>query len=242
VNKFWKTILFVSILCNLTIVYVAIKALEYRAHINEFLDKYTYVVNEFSRRDRYHDENRPLRADTTVPGRIVLFGSQVIENWPQDKLPAGFEFINRGVSAQRASGFLLRFQPDVIELAPEAVVIEISSYNLRPESSVKEICDYTAGVAELALFHGIRPIPATMIPPCKDSVVPSEYQIMDSIALYNNWLKEYCAARSIAFIDLNKAFSDSDGFMVRKYAAAAIDPNDAGYAGISELLGKLLKP
>ncbi|MEW5924157.1 MAG: GDSL-type esterase/lipase family protein [Candidatus Zixiibacteriota bacterium] len=239
-NRFWRVILIASILLNLSIVYVAIKALEYRAHINEFLDKYTHVVNEFSRRDRYQDENRALRSDTIVPARIVLFGSQIIENWPLNEYPAGFEIINRGVTAQRVSGFLLRYRPDVIELAPEAIVIEISSYNLRPQYSVKEVSDYMAGMIELALFHGIRPIPATMIPPCRDSVDLGGYHIIDSIALYNEWLEKYCTARNIQFVGFNKAVVDGDGFLRVEYAASSIDLNNDGYEQLRKALLEIL--
>lgn len=235
-SKFWRYILIISLVLNLSIVYVAIKALEYRAHINEFLDKYTYVVNEFSRRDRYQIENQTLRSDTTIPGRMVLFGSQIIENWPPDKYPAGFEIVNRGVSGQRVSGFLLRYRPDVIELAPEAVVIEISSYNLRPQYSVREVSDYMAGMIELALYHGIKPIPATMIPPCRDSVELGDYHIMDSIALYNEWLEKYCADRNIIPVDFNKAVADSDGFLRVDYAASSVDLNNDGYEQLRRAL------
>ena len=241
-SKFWRFILILSLILNLSIVYVAIKALEYRAHINEFLDKYTNVVNEFSRRNRYRNENQALRSDTIVSGRVVFFGSQIIENWPSNEYPAGFEIINRGVAAQRVSGFLLRYRPDVIELAPEAVVIEISSYNLRPQYSVKEVSDYMAGMIELALYHGIKPIPATMIPPCRDSVELDDYHIMDSIVLYNEWLVKYCADRNIKPVDFNRAVADSDGFLKSEYAAASIDLNDSGYEQLRRALLEVLQP
>jgi len=240
-KKIWRVILILSLLGNLSIIYVGVKALEYRAHINEYLDKYNNVVNEFSRRDRYTSENSGLRSDTLVPGRVVLFGSQVVENWPVDLFRDKYPVINRGVSAKRASGFLLRFRPDVIELKPEAVVIEISSYNLRQESSVREISDYMSGLIESALYHGIKPIPATMIPPLRDSVQLSDYHIMDSITLYNDWLKNYCAGNSIEHVDFNLAVCDSNGYLSSEYAAAAIDLNRRGYEELTKLLSDILK-
>ncbi len=53
-----KVIFILSLVANLGIVYVAYKALEYRAHINYFLDKYTHVVDEFSGRKIYEEDNK----------------------------------------------------------------------------------------------------------------------------------------------------------------------------------------
>jgi len=239
-SKKWRTVLIISLICNLAIIYVAVKALEYRAHINEYLDKYTNVVNEFSRLDRYADVNSALRSDTTITGRLVLFGSQIMENWPENNYPDGFEVINRGVTAQRVSGLLLRFRQDVIDLSPEAVVIEISSYNFRPESGVREICEYLASMADLARYNGIEAVPATIIPPLRDSVLIDDYNIMDSIGVFNDWLQQYCDENGLRCVDFNGAVSDTGGYLDEKYAAAAIDLNERGYARISGNLSELL--
>ncbi|MFH1373868.1 MAG: hypothetical protein ABII79_08745 [bacterium] len=68
----YKIVLIVSLIGNLFVVYVAYKALEYRSHINHFLDKYTNVVAEFSGRDRYAADNTLLAADSLVADRIVF--------------------------------------------------------------------------------------------------------------------------------------------------------------------------
>jgi len=242
-KKGWKIFLIISLLGNLTILYVGMKALEYRAHINEFLDKYTYVVNEFSRRDRYAGENKSLISDELVENRVVFLGSQVTENWNLTENFPEYETVNRGVSYQRVSGFLLRFRPDVIELHPGAVLIEISSYNFRPESSVKEIEDYAACMADLAKANGIEPYLTTIIPPCQDSADLGEYSIMDSLAAFNSWVKEYCGRNNLEFVDFNRAVAGSAGFLSPQFTSGAIDLNREGYRVISlaarEILGKI---
>jgi len=240
-NKKWKIILILSLIGNLFIVYVAIKALEYRAHINEFLDKYTYVVNEFSRRDRYTNDNKALISDTLVPGRVVFLGTQVTERWNLKKYFPDFETINRGIFGQRVSGFLLRFRPDVIDLYPRAVVIEVSSYNFRPESSVREIEEYTASMIDLARANGITPIPTTVIPPVKDSSVWGNYYLVDSLGIYNRWLKDYCAGKDIDCADFNSALSDSGGYLPDGLAAGAIDLNEEGYKIISDVAAPVIE-
>ena len=240
-NKKWKIILILSLIGNLFIVYVAIKALEYRAHINEFLDKYTYVVDEFSRRDRYADENKSLVSDTLISGRVVFLGTQVTERWDLKRYFPDFETINRGIFGQRVSGFLLRFRPDVIELGPQAVVIEVSSYNFRPESSVREIEEYMASMIDLARANGITPIPATIIPPIKDSSVWGNYYLVDSLGKYNSWLRDYCVGKNIDCADFNHALADSEGYLPDGLAAGAIDLNEDGYKIISDISAPILE-
>ncbi len=235
-----KIILLLSLAGNLAIFYVAIKALEYRSHINHFLDKYIQVVDEFSERDEYADQNAALVSDTIVDNRIVFFGSQVIERWNLEKYFSGRETINRGVAGQRAAGFLLRFRPDVVDLKPRAVLIEISSYNFRPESTIYELKDYLISMSELARYHDIQPILTTVIPIRSDSANFGSYKLTDSIASYNEWIRNYCFDNGIMMADFNRILSDDTGYLPDSLSTAAIDPNEGGYRLLSEEVLRVL--
>jgi lysophospholipase L1-like esterase len=239
-NKKWKIILIISILGNIAIFYVAVKALEYRAHINEYLDKYTYIVQEFSRRDKYTDANRELISETPVKNRIVFIGTQLTESWDVQKFFPEYEAINRGILGQRISGFLLRFRPDVIELKPEAVVIELSSFDFRQQNSVKEIEDYIASMAELADAHGIRPLLTTVIPPCQDVINLDDYSILDSLAQFNDWLRLFCQKKDFNYIDFNKIVAADNGYLTKELSTGVIGLNEEGYRRISEAALKVL--
>ena len=115
-----------------------------------------------------------------------------------------YETINQGILSQRVSGFLLRFRPDVIDLKPEAVIIELSSFDFRQQNSIKEIKDYVACLAELAFAHGIRPLPTTVIQPCQGVIELGEYSLPDSLAQFNDWLRFFCKENNFDFIDFNK--------------------------------------
>ncbi len=236
----WKIVLVISLLLNLSIFYVGSKALEYRAHINEFLDKYTNVVKEFSQRAYYAPSNLRMQADSTVDNRVIFLGTQVTERWPIKELIPAYEAINRGIFGQRAAGLLLRFRPDVIDLGPEATVIEISSYNFRPELSVEEIEDYAASMAELAEYHNITPIMSTIIPPLEDSVIPGEYIIMDSLEVFNSWLEDYCRRKKFPLLNSNELLANEKGYLRVEYAAGGIDPNYEGYLILSSRLNEIL--
>lgn len=241
-------ILVLSITLNLSIFYVAYKALEYRSHINYFLDKYTNVVNEFSGRSYFEKENQILKNEIKNGSRVVLFGTQVTENWEITDTSSSFQFISRGLPNQRLAGFLLRFKPDVIELEPKFVIIEVSSYNFRPQHTVKEIQDYVTLMAELAIYHNIAPVLTTIIPLTEQSLTDlpdyddiGDYPVMDSLQFYNEWLREYSASNQIKLIDFNYILSDSSGYLKPDYASGPIDLNQAGYDLIDKETLRLLQ-
>jgi len=239
----WKVVLVVSLLLNAGAVYVAIKAYEYRNHINEFRDKYLAVIDEFSGRELYAEENIALRSDSVIDNRVVFFGTQVIRRWNLEAAFPGYEAINRGVPYQRAAGFPLRFKPDVLELKPRAVLIETSSYNLRPHQPSDELKDYLTVLVDLARYHKIEPVLATMIPPRADSALVYEYKeckLLDSIRVFNAWMRAYCDEYGVAYVDFHKALADADGFLPKELSVGAIDPNEVGYDRLATAVREVL--
>ncbi len=241
-NRFWRSVLIVSLFGNLFTVYVGFKALEYRNHINYFLYKYLNVAEEFGNRKVFESENEKFISALPVHDRVVFFGTQLTANWQLDKYFPDYEAINRGIEGQRVSGYLLRFVPDVAELAPEAVVMEISSYNFRPYNSGKEIRDYTEAMIGLARANNIRPIMTTVLPVPRDIEVPDigDYSIFDSLASYNRWLVSYCLEYSIDLVDFNALLRDDDGYFRQNLSAGPITPNEKGYEMISSALSQTL--
>jgi len=231
----WRFVLLVSLIGNLTIAYVGYKAWDYRENINYWLEKYNYVVDEFSASDYYRDADPALKSDTIVPGRIVFFGTQVMEEWPLEDYFAGYEAINRGVTGQRVAGFLLRFRPDVIELRPQYVVIEVSSYNFRPNTRPREIYDYVVSMAELARYHGIEPILTTCIPPRDDYEVDEheDYLVRDTVSEYSRWLTEFADRNGFLMADWREAVTDSSGYLHHDLARTKVDLNRDGYRAVA---------
>jgi hypothetical protein len=239
----WRFILLVSLIGNLTIVYVGYKAWSYRSSINEWLDKYLYVVDEFSGRDRYEQENAVLVSDTTVPGRIVFFGSQVMEEWPLAGYFPGYETINRGVTGQRVSGFLLRFRPDVVQLKPQYVVIEVSSYNFRPNTDPRENLDYVMMLAEMARCNGIEPILTTCIPPRDDYEVDEheDYLVKDTVAEYSRQLMTFGVKHGFLVADWRAAVADQNGYLRHDFARTKVDLNPSGYQAVAAAIKQALE-
>lgn len=230
-SKFWRVIFALSLIGNLFVFYVAMKAIEYRTHINFFLDKYLTVVSEFSRRSYFEEENWSLASDTTIPNRVVFFGTQVTERWPVDSLFAPeYEAVNRGIYGQRVAGMLLRFIPDVVALSPAAVVIEVSSYNFRPENTIGEVEDYVRSMCQLARANRIDPILTTTVPFRNRNYDLEGYSLTDSVAIYNTWIREAAKEEKIPLVDFNRILADSAGYLPDSLSFDDIDPNPAGYA------------
>lgn len=235
-----KFVLIASLVGNLAVVYVGYKAYMYRSYINYWLQKYVTVVDEFSGRSYYHAANQALQADTTVPGRIVFFGTQVVSRWNVGEAFEAWEAIDRGIEGQRVSGMVLRFGSDVIDLGPEAVVIEISSYNFRPEWPMGEIQDYVESMGDLARVNGIVPVMGSVIPPWEGVVRLGDYAIMDSIAAFNMWLQEEAERGRWEVVDFNGLLADEEGYLRRELSMESIDPNAAGYGRMTAAVDSVL--
>lgn len=238
----WKIVLIVSLAGNLGILYVGWKALEYRSHINYFLEKYTYVVAEFSGRDRYVSANKALSPDSSSKGRVVFLGSQITARWNLERYFPEYQAVNRGISGQRLAGYLLRIVPDVVELRPKAVVVEFSSYNFRPENSVREMCDYVASFGDIAIANGIRPVFTTVVPVKDDFHLEEigDYSVADSLEAYNLWLRTFCRAKGYPMVDFFELLADDEGNLRKDLAAGQILLNEKGYDIVSETTRRVL--
>jgi len=238
-SKTTKIIFIFSLIANLGIVYVAYNALEYRAHINYFLDKYTNVVEEFSGRHVYATDNERYKSDALIENRVVFIGSQFTLGWNLKESFPELEVINRGISGQRVSGYILRFVPDVIELHPAAVVIEFASYNFRPQYSLKEFQDYISIMAQLARTNNIEPVLTTVIPTRSNSQYEG-YAVKDSVVKYNEWLKEFCAKNNYHYLDYFQILAGQNGLLPDSLSISNIELNPAGYKLITSKTKQIL--
>jgi acyl-CoA thioesterase I len=75
---------------------------------------------------RYHEANRALDVPATGASRVVFMGDSITDLWQQPRYGGFFPgrpYVDRGISGQTTPQMLLRFRPDVIDLAPKVVVI-----------------------------------------------------------------------------------------------------------------------
>jgi lysophospholipase L1-like esterase len=189
---------------------------------------------------RYRAANAAVQAPAPGEQRIVFMGDSITDFWGRDhgKFFPGKAYINRGISGQTTPQMLIRFRPDVIDLHPLAVVILAGTNdiagNTGPET-VAEIEGNLASMAELAEANKIRVVFASVMPVC-DYIRPQTGRRPPAeIVEINAWLKNYCAANGLTYLDYYSAMLDEKGMLKRELTFDGLHPNDAGYAVMGPL-------
>jgi hypothetical protein len=244
--KIARILIIILIFGCLAGVYVTWRAIGYRENVNIYLDKYINHVRQLSGREQYADLNRKLVSDTLIPGRVVVFGSQVVANWNLSEYFPDYQAIGRGIAHQSTAGMLLRFRPDVVALYPQAVIIETASFNFRYPTRPQELFDHVMAMVDQSRQNGIVPIVMTAIPPLKDSSHMADfeeethgYKLVDSIRSFNRMLRNSPAMPGIV-LDAALIMADSDGFLSPAFAVDAINLSPTGYAHLTEAIAARL--
>lgn len=189
-------------------------------------------LNEVTQFSRFAAENEKL---TPVPNRVVFYGDSITDNWGRKfgSFFPGKPYVNRGISGQTTAQMLLRFQQDVVHLAPAAVVILAGSNDVAENtgpSTDAQIEDNFRSMVAIALYNHIRVILGSIPPadrfPWNPAIHPAE-----RIRTLNAWLRSYAGEHQLVYLDYYSALATPEGAMKPDLAVdKAVHPNDAGYA------------
>jgi lysophospholipase L1-like esterase len=113
----------------------------------------------------------------TDQGKVVLAGDSLTGSWNAEVLAEAFgelRFANRGIGGDTSRGLLFRFQEDVLDLHPTAIVICIGSNDMSRNgdpaataSNIASMIDKTRQVAPAI------PIVLCLVPPRTDREAPA---------------------------------------------------------------------
>ena len=183
-----------------------------------------------------HVGSKPMTAVGHPTGPFVVLGASYAGNWPL-KTAGGVAVINRGVAGQRTFEFLERFDKDVVEHAPRAVLLWgfinnfFSAANL-DEAATAIRADYMQMIAK-ARAAGIEPILATEITVRRhqgwiDQLMSiagralgrtsQEDRINGHVMAINQWLADVGRAEGLLVLDFQGALADSEGRRRLQYA------------------------
>ncbi|GHT68756.1 lipase [Bacteroidia bacterium] len=192
---------------------------------------------------------RYVKANQVVPNRVVFIGNSITDIW-FDAHPEFFTsngFIGRGIGGQTSSQLLLRFRQDVINLHPQAVVINIGTNDIAENTGTYSpalTLDCIHSMAELAHANGIKVI-LSSVTPAKE--YPWRKEIKDVVAkidALNAKIKALAASHHFAYLDYNTPMRDASGGMIKEYTTDGVHVSNAGYAVMENLaketIGKLL--
>jgi lysophospholipase L1-like esterase len=198
-------------------------------------------MNDFGQLHRYHDANAAL--GTPAPGeqRIVFFGDSITDIWKLDESFPGKHYINRGIGGQTTPQMLVRFRQDVLDLHPAVVVVLAGTNdiagNTGPES-LEQVTGNYASLAELARASGIRVVFSSVMPINNYNAAALRFFLQRSpekILALNDWLKKYCSANGIVYLDYFSAMVDERGMLKKDLSEDGLHPNPAGFAVMSPL-------
>jgi lysophospholipase L1-like esterase len=186
---------------------------------------------------RYREANRTL-PPAGSDARVVFMGDSITDAWQQPRYGGFFPgkpYVDRGISGQTTPQMLLRFRPDVVDLAPKAVVILAGTNDIAGNTgpmTVEQIEANYASMAELARAHDIRVVLSSVIPVNNYTQRAEPFFLTRSpekILALNDWLKAYCAANGYLYLDYFSAMVDEKGMLKRDLAEDGLHPNRAGY-------------
>jgi acyl-CoA thioesterase I len=204
-------------------------------------------TDDYGQLARYRDANAALKPPAAGENRIVFFGDSITDIWNIAESFLGKPYVNRGIGGQTTSQMLVRFRQDVINLQPKAVVILAGTNdiagNTGPISNEDIEANYSS-LAELARAHNIRVVFSSILPVHNYTPKAEEFFAQrppERILSLNRWLKDYCAANDLLYLDYFSAMVDDKGLLKRDLADDGLHPNKAGYAIMATLAEKAIE-
>jgi lysophospholipase L1-like esterase len=202
---------------------------EYRA------SRVAIFANDFGELARYRVANAALKPPAPDATRVVFFGDSITDMWKIDEYFSGKPYINRGIGGQTTPQMLVRFRQDVIGLQPKVIVILAGTNDIAGNTGPMRLEDIEANystMAELARSHNIRVIFSSVLPVNNYTPQSQEFFAQRSpqkILQLNRWLKNYCAANGLIYLDYFTPMVDDKGLLKRDLAQDGLHPNAMGY-------------
>ena len=164
--------------------------------------------------NRYKADNERIIASGNFP-EVVFMGNSITDNWAyfHPDFFSNHNFCGRGISGQTSAQMLVRFNDDVIDLHPKAVVIMAGTNDVAHNEywvSPERVVDNIVAMCNQAQANGIIPI-ISSIPPCSEfpwrKEIKNPGQTIDDI---NKSLKAYADANGIVYLDYHSALTDEN--------------------------------
>ncbi|HWQ53574.1 MAG TPA: GDSL-type esterase/lipase family protein [Bryobacteraceae bacterium] len=178
---------------------------------------------------RYAEENQRTPPPASGQPRVVFLGDSITDGWRLNEYFPGRDVINRGISGQITSQMLGRMAADVIDLKPQAMLVLAGTNDIARGIPLRAIENNLTMIADLADFHKITPLFASILPISDYHRQQSTARPPAQILELNAWLKNFCARRNFRYVDYFAAVVDQAGFIGKDLANDGLHPNAAGY-------------
>jgi len=195
-----------------------------------------HLLTDFGGLTRYGSENTELPKPKPNETRVVFLGDQITEHW--SPFLSNPSYINRGISGQTTPQMLVRFQQDVISLQPKVVVIQAGTNDLASATGPATegtIAENIRSMVELAKFHNIRVVLASVTPVANNTLRPQ-----GKIIGLNGWIKDYAAQSGCVYLNYYAALAEGRN-LKPDLTTDGIIPTAAGYAIMAPLAEKAIQ-
>jgi lysophospholipase L1-like esterase len=179
------------------------------------------------------------RCSATPPAeRVVFFGASITEEWPLKGYFPDRPFINRGQGGELTFQMLQRYQRDVVDLKPRAVVLKVCAINFGPQAPAPRVtrAEYREMI-DRATAAGIKPVLATVVPVSKAWADRKGPGVQESILAFNAWVKEEGRRRRLEVADYHTALAGGDLYVNPRNTTDGLHVSPAGYALMTKVVG-----
>src|SRR5690349_15831376 len=202
-------------------------------------------LNDWPNLVRYRDANAQVPPPAINEQRVVFMGDSITDNWGRHygKFFPGKPYINRGISGQTTPQMLIRFRPEVIDLKPQVVVILAGTNDIAGNTgpaTLEAIEANLTSMAELAKFHNIRVVLASLLPVCDYIKPQTNRRPPEKIVALNAWMKDYAQKNGLVYLDYYSAMIDDKQMFKQNLTYDGLHPNDAGYEVMGPLAEKAI--
>jgi lysophospholipase L1-like esterase len=207
-------------------------------------------TNDYGQLARYRVANAALEPPAPGEDRVVFFGDSITDSWKLGEYFPNKPYLNRGIGGQTTPQMLVRFRQDVINLHPKVVVILAGTNDIAGNTGPMLLEDVEAdyaSLAELARASHIAVVYSSVLPVHNYTPKSQDFFAQRSpakILALNQWLKAYCAASHLVYLDYFTALVDDKGLLKRDLAEDGLHPNPAGFKIMAPLaetaIGKAL--
>lgn len=197
-------------------------------------------AQDWARFYKYEEAN----AQVTQKPKAVFMGDSITEGWAKQD-PDFFtsnNFIGRGISGQTTSHMLIRFRRDVIDHAPEYVIILAGTNDIAKNNgdiTHENILGNIMSMCELAKVHGIIPVLCSVLPADRYSWREELAPAQDIVSL-NKMIKAYAESENIMYIDFHSVLRNENDGLPEEYAPDGVHPSMAGFKIMEEIVLKSL--
>ncbi len=200
--------------------------------------------NDWANLNRFQEENKKITPPTAAEKRVVFMGNSITEGW-KNADPDYFSlkpYINRGISGQTTPQMLIRFNQDVIDLKPKAVVILAGINDIAQNTgptTLEAIMDNISSMALLAKANGIQVILSSVLPaydfPWRPGLEPAQ-KVID----LNKMIKSFATGNGMIYLDYFSAVVDDRNGMQKLLAKDEVHPTIEGYRIMRQLAEKAI--